>query len=116
MFGDGTGLIETEGLWALSGADNSPAMNDAYASAYSSIAWTDIPLEAKFFFQLCFAATSATIVSGVVAERIKYESFIIFSFLFVAFIYPRVVDGWLSEDFGILPVQHKYTPSVDGLA
>ena len=50
MYGDGTGLVGTEGLWALSGADNRPAMNDAYASAYSSIAWTDIPLEAKFFF------------------------------------------------------------------
>ncbi len=102
MFGDGTGFIGTEGLWALNGADNSPAMNEAYAGVYSSIAWTGIPLEAKFFFQLCFAAISATIISGVVAERIKYESFIIFSFLFVAFIYPICGHwvwggGWLAE-------------------
>lgn len=102
MFGDGTGFIGTEGIWALSGADNSPAMNDAYKGVYSSIAWTGIPLKAKFFFQLCFAAIAATIVSGVVAERIKYESFIIFSFLFVAFIYPVCGHwiwggGWLAE-------------------
>ncbi len=102
MFGDGTGFIGTEGLLALSGADNSPAMNEAYAGVYSSIAWTGIPLEAKFFFQLCFAAVAATIISGVVAERIKYESFIVFSLLFVAFIYPICGHwiwggGWLAK-------------------
>ncbi|MHC4455167.1 MAG: ammonium transporter [Planctomycetota bacterium] len=102
MFGDGTWFVGLKGLWALTGADNSPAMNNAYAGVYSSIAWTGIPLEAKFFFQLCFAAVAATIISGVVAERIKYESFIVFSFLFVAFIYPICGHwiwggGWLSE-------------------
>ncbi len=102
MFGDGTWFVGIKGLWALSGADNSPAMNNAYAGVYSSIAWAGVPLEAQFFFQLCFAAVAATIISGVVAERIKYESFIVFSFLFVAFIYPICGHwigggGWLSE-------------------
>lgn len=41
-----------------------------------------------FLFQAMFAATAATIVSGAVAERIKLSSFIIFSILYVAFIYP----------------------------
>ena len=49
-----------------------------------------MPLAAKFFFQLVFAGTAATIVSGAVAERIKFLSFILFSFLLVAFVYPMV--------------------------
>src|SRR3990167_9864691 len=52
MFGNGTPLWGGEGLWFLGGADNSPATGDAYQGAYSSIAWTGIPLYAKFFFQL----------------------------------------------------------------
>ncbi len=44
--------------------------------------WTD------FIFQAMFAATAATIVSGAVAERIKLNSFLIFSVIFVAIAYP----------------------------
>ncbi|MEQ1760106.1 MAG: ammonium transporter [Vicinamibacterales bacterium] len=94
MFGNGTGFVGLEGLFTLGGGDNSPATGDAYAGAYKSIAWTGIPLYAKFFFQLVFAGTAATIVSGSVAERIKYFSFIIFSFLLVAFVYP-VTGHWI---------------------
>ena len=79
MFGNGTPYYGQEGLWFLGGADNSPATGDAYSGAYSSIAWAGVPLNAKFFFQLVFAGTAATIVSGAVAERIKYLSFIVFS-------------------------------------
>jgi Amt family ammonium transporter len=93
MFGNG-GIVGVEGLVALSGADNSPATGDAYTGAYKAIAWTGVPLFAKFFFQLVFAGTAATIVSGAVAERVKYLSFIVFSFLLVAFVYP--VNGhWI---------------------
>src|SRR3989338_6677317 len=77
MFGDGNPFYGLKGLLMLHGADNSPATGDAYQGVYSSIAWTGVPLLAKFFFQLVFAGTAATIVSGAVAERIKYLSFII---------------------------------------
>ncbi|HKI68529.1 MAG TPA: ammonia permease, partial [Verrucomicrobiae bacterium] len=88
MFGDGTGFMGTHGVFCLLGADNSPATGDAYKGVYSSIGWTGVPLLAKFFFQLVFAGTAATIVSGAVAERIKFGSFVIFSFILVAVLYP----------------------------
>lgn len=94
MFGNGSLYIGQEGLWMVGGADNSPATGDAYSGAYSSIAWTGVPLSAKFFFQLVFAGTAATIVSGAVAERIKYLSFIVFSLLMAVIIYP-VVGHWI---------------------
>src|SRR3990172_8633603 len=94
MFGDGDGWIGKSGLWILSCADNSPLMNDAYQGDYDALKWTGVPLEAKFFFQLVFAGTAATIVSGAVAERIKYISFIVFSALMAIVIYP-VVGHWI---------------------
>ncbi|MCE9501033.1 MAG: ammonium transporter [Leptospira sp.] len=105
MFGDGNPFFGTSGLFFLTGADNSPALGKgyeamnpfstaAYAGVYSAINWTPVPLWAKFFFQLVFAGTAATIVSGAVAERIKFSSFLVFSFLLVAFMYP-VTGHWI---------------------
>ncbi len=100
MFGDGNSIFGTNGLF-VSGADNSPAMGDAYKRVFSSLNWSGIPLMAKFFFQLVFAATAATIVSGCVAERIHFSSFMIFSFVLVAIIYPIqghwIWGGWLGS-------------------
>jgi ammonium transporter, Amt family len=102
MFGNGGDYLGMSGLWMLGGADNSPALADAYQGVYKSLNWTGVPLEAKFFFQLVFAGTAATIVSGVVAERIKYISFIVFSACMAIVIYPVVGHwiwggGWLSQ-------------------
>src|SRR6186713_1308180 len=44
MFGNGNSFMGLEGLWFISGADNSPATGDAYMGAYSAIAWTGVPL------------------------------------------------------------------------
>ena len=49
--------------------------------------WTD------FIFQAMFAATAATIVSGAVAERIKLGSFLVFTTIYVAFIY-TIAGSW----------------------
>lgn len=46
-----------------------------------------------FIFQAMFAATAATIVSGAVAERVKLGTFIVFSILYVSFVYP-IVGMW----------------------
>jgi len=94
MFGNGSGFVGLEGLFGIGGADNSPASGDAYSGVYSAMSWATIPLLAKFFFQLVFAGTAATIVSGAVAERIKYISFIVFSFVLVAIMYP-ITGHWI---------------------
>lgn len=60
---------------------NNPLYNEGYTF------YTD------FVFQAMFAATAATIVSGAVAERIKLESFLLFSLLYVGICYP-IVGMW----------------------
>jgi Amt family ammonium transporter len=47
-----------------------------------------------FLFQGMFAATAATIVSGAVAERVKLNSFLIFSTIYVMLVYP-IVGSWV---------------------
>jgi len=73
-------------------ATDEAGITSAYSAGYTY--WTD------FMFQAMFAATAATIVSGAVAERIKLNSFLIFSTFYVAVIYPIVGswkwgEGWL---------------------
>ena len=92
MFADGS-FMGLKGFF-LSGADNSPLTNELYQGVYSSLSWAGISLYAKFFFQLAFAATAATIVSGAVAERIHLYSFILFSFILIAIIYP-IAGHWV---------------------
>ena len=55
-----------------------------------------------WFFQMVFVATSASIVSGTLAERVKLWSFFVFTLVLTAFIYPLVGawtwgGGWLNE-------------------
>lgn len=68
-------------------------LTSAYNPGYTY--WTD------FLFQVMFAATAATIVSGAVAERIKLSSYIVFTFFILGVIYPiagfwKWGNGWLN--------------------
>lgn len=116
MFSDGNGFIGTSGGWFLSGADNSPATLTDYKGIFGALNWAGVPLLAKFFFQLVFAGTAATIVSGAVAERIKFLDFLIFSLLLVGIAYPITGHwiwggGWLAKanfyDFAGSTVVHS---------
>jgi Amt family ammonium transporter len=61
------------------------ALDLAYNEGYTY--WTD------FLFQGMFAATAATIVSGAVAERMKIGAFMIFTVIYVGFVYP-IAGSW----------------------
>ena len=56
---------------------------------------------ADLFFQTMFAATAATIVSGAIAGRTKYTTYIIFSIVMTAIIYP-ISGGWQWQGSGWL--------------
>ena len=65
---------------------------------------------ADLFFQTMFAATTATIVSGAIAGRTKYSTYIIFSLVMTAIIYPisggwEWNGGWLNDTAGIMPAE-----------
>lgn len=102
MFGAGNGFIGSQGF---------------FLAGLPVDAGGGLHLYVMFFFQLCFAATAATIVSGAVAERIKIKAFMVFSLVLTAVIYPIVghwvwsKGGWLASkgfvDFAGSTVVHS---------
>jgi Amt family ammonium transporter len=81
--GEFNGFLGFAGL----GLDAGPEGNTPAYAGGGYTYWTD------FLFQAMFAATAATIVSGAVAERVKLSSFMIFTTVFVAFVY-TVAGSW----------------------
>ncbi len=74
-----------------------------------------LPAEIFWLFQAVFAGTAATIVSGAMAERMKFVAYLTYSFLLTAFVYPVVAHwvwggGWLAgldfHDFAGSTVVH----------
>ena len=80
MFGAGSGVIGT--FDPLIGGD------------YSHILPAGVPLWAFVIFQTVFCATSATIVSGAMAERTKFSAYCIYSAAISLLIYP-VSGHWI---------------------
>ena len=86
MYGSQTGGLIGTDSFALTG------------SSYEPIA----TLEIDFAFQAMFAATAATIVSGAVAERMRFGAYVVVAVVMTGVIYPVVGawtwgGGWLSE-------------------
>lgn len=78
---------------ALLGGD-SAALGTVIESGYSTMS--------DWFFQMVFVATTASIVSGTLAERVKLWTFFAFTLILTAVIYPIIGawtwgGGWLSE-------------------
>lgn len=93
MFGDGNAFTGLSGFF-LAGADASPATGDAYQGVFGALDWTGIPLYAKFFFQMVFAGTAATIVSGAIGGRARFGVYLAFAAALTAVLYP-VLGHWV---------------------
>ena len=72
------------------------------------IAWGDVfffndnSRASEWFFQVVFAATAATIISGAVAGRVKFTSYLLYTPFITGLIYPIVTHwvwggGWLAQ-------------------
>lgn len=92
MFGGDNGFIGGGG-WFLSSEDPGTYGLDPFPSG--------LPIPVFFLFQAAFAGTSATIVSGAVAERIKFTDFLIFSLLITGVSYP-ITGHWVWSGSGWL--------------
>ena len=107
MFGNGNSFIGTTGFF--------PDLLDR--SLFTSITGASAAsLGALFFFQMVFADTAGTILSGVVAERMKFSAYLLFALFMGMFLYPVTGHwiwggGWLStmgfHDFAGSTVVHS---------
>src|SRR5918998_4540345 len=94
-FGSGNALIGTQG-WFLA------VPPDQVNDVYGGLSLTQVPLSAKFLFQVAFCAVSLAIVWGTMLERTKFAVYVVFAIVFAGLIYPMVGHwiwggGWLTE-------------------
>ncbi len=107
MFGQGSPFLGLGG-WFLSGEPATYGLDPFPVG---------LPIPVFFLFQVAFAGTAATIVSGAVAERIKFVDFLVFSLIITGISYPITghwvwgSNGWLGglgfSDFAGSTVVHS---------
>ena len=95
------GWLGTFGLFYGTSAQEIGLIN-GQSEAAAAVIGNSHAVMSDWFFQMVFVATTASIVSGALAERVQLWSFFIFITVLTAFIYPVVGawtwgSGWLSE-------------------
>lgn len=107
-FGNGNPFTGLSG-WFMSVAP------DQVNEVFKSLSWANVPLAAKYLFQVVFLGVSLAIVWGGLAERAKLSVYVIYGILFSIIIYPVISHwiwggGWLSglgmQDFAGSTVVH----------
>jgi ammonium transporter, Amt family len=99
------GCVGAISFWAVGWAFAYGVDGDGEAGGF--IGWGNFFLHdfddyASWIFQFAFAATAATIVSGAMAERTRFQAYLFYSIFISAIIYPVVVhwvwdgNGWLT--------------------
>ena len=84
------------------GSASEIALLGGQAGAAPEVVANGYSVMSDWFFQMVFVATTASIVSGAIAERVKLWPFLLFTLILTAFIYPIVGawtwgGGWLAE-------------------
>ena len=107
MYPLGDWTIGTEETGGYLGILFSPAVLEAVGLADTTPDLTYASVGSDFFFQLMFAAATASIVSGALAERIKLWPFLLFTVILTGLIYPIQASwkwggGFLDSQFGFL--------------
>ena len=92
--------IGTLGFWAIG---YTIMYGDSISSFIGSpsLFFSDTENMHNLFFQTVFAATAATIVSGAIAERTKFTTYLIFSLIMTVVIYP-ISGHWVWQGSGWL--------------
>ncbi|MGI9311704.1 MAG: ammonium transporter [bacterium] len=101
MYVDVNGWIGSLDLFYQSSADEI-ALLDGDETAAAAVIDSGYSTMSDWLFQMVFVATTASIVSGALAERVKLYSFLVFTIVLTTVIYPVVGawtwgGGWLSE-------------------
>ena len=107
MYGSGvTNLVGDVAVWSSN--DGAALAGDTSSGHASAADW---------FFQMVFVATAASVVSGALAERIKFWPFALFVLVIAGFLYPVVGHwtwggGWLAKigfiDFAGSTIVHSF--------
>eukprot|EP01043_Picozoa_sp_COSAG02_P004456 COSAG02_NODE_116_length_35392_cov_302.150001_12_plen_714_part_00 len=105
-----SGFNTCEGFCVMDhGTDDDCKFEETATDGYDGAFW------AGWFFQWAFCATTATIVSGAVAERMKFGVYIVITIFLTGFIYPVVVHWGWADGFASAWVGNVHTDSLLGV-